>query len=273
MLGAGIVLALCASALLAPALATSDPNSLTITDKLHPPAPAHVLGTDPLGRDIYSRVLFAARVSLSIGILSMGISSTLGVTVGLVSGYYRGWVDSLLMRFTDMMLALPTFFLLLAVLAFFGPSVSLLILVLGLTSWPPGARMVRGEVLSLTTREFVIAARASGATDVRLMLRHLVPNIVSVVAISSTLRVALAILAEAALSFLGIGVQAPTPSWGNMVADGRDYLTIAPWVSLIPGLFVFLAVVGFNLLGDGIRDAFDPKVRAGRAAAFGVVLR
>jgi peptide/nickel transport system permease protein len=261
MAGGVAILLLVLVGLLAPVLAPYNPDTARVEQRLASPQPAHLMGTDQLGRDILSRALYASRVSLSIAVVAMIVSSVVGVAVGLAAGYYGGWVDAVLMRITDFVLALPIFFLLLAVLALFGSSVPLLTLVLGLTAWPGAARVVRGEVLSLMGRDFMLAARAAGAGDLRLMARHLAPNVVAVVVVSATLRIAFAILAEAGLSFLGIGVQPPTASWGNMVAGGRQVLDVAPWVSLFPGLFVFFAVASFNLFGDGIRDAFDPNMR------------
>ena len=260
--GAVAIVLLVLTGLLAPVIAPYNPDMARVEQRLMRPQPGHWMGTDQLGRDILSRALYASRVSLSIAVLAMLVSSVVGVTVGLMAGHYGGWVDAVLMRATDFVLALPIFFLLLAVLALFGSSIPLLVIVLGLTAWPGPARVVRGEVLSLMGRDFMLAARAAGASDARLMLRHLAPNVVAVVVVSATLRIAFAILAEAGLSFLGVGVQPPTASWGNMVSGGRQVLEVAPWVSLFPGLFVFLAVSSFNLLGDGIRDAFDPNMRA-----------
>lgn len=261
---AGVLIlgALGLSAVLAPTLTPYTPDHANFLARLAPPAPGHLLGADHLGRDVLSRVLWASRTSLLIGVVSAAVAVGLGVIVGGIAGYSGGWIDSVLMRCTDITLAFPVFFIAVMFLALFGPSVAGLIVVLGGTSWPPSARLVRGEFLRLRQLDFVAAARALGASRLRIMARHLLPNVVAVVVISVTLRVGLAILAEASLSYLGLGVQPPTPSWGNIIADGRDYLLSAWWISFVPGLFVFLSVFAFNLVGDGIRDAFDPKMQA-----------
>jgi len=225
-------------------------------------APPHVMGTDKFGRDILSRVLYGARISLSIGFVAVAISITLGTLIGAVAGYFGGWADSVLMRFTDMMLAFPRLVLLIVVIAVFeSPSIWLVVVVLGLTGWMGTSRIVRGEVLSLREREFVQAARALGMGDLRIITRHVIPNTLAPVIVSATLGIGLTILTEASLSFLGLGVQPPTPSWGNMVADGRAALTEAWWIATFPGLAIVLTVVAFNLLGDGLRDALDPRLR------------
>ena len=259
--GAAIMAVFVAVAAAAPALAPFRPDATHLLAILHPPGPPYLFGTDNLGRDVLSRVLVASRVSLAIGVLSMLVSIVIGILIGASAGFCGGAVDAALMRLTDVVLAVPVFFLAVAFLALFGPSVPGLILVLAATSWPPSARLVRAEFLRLREREFVVATRALGASNLRIMTRHLLPNVVAVVVISVTLRVGLAILAEASLSYLGLGVQPPTPSWGNIIADGRDYLLTAWWVSLVPGMFVLLAVLAFNLVGDGVRDAFDPKMQ------------
>lgn len=261
ILGAVILGALALAAVLAPVAAPYAPDRADFLNRLAPPGGAHFLGADHLGRDVLSRVIWASRTSLLVGVVSAVMAVALGVVVGGSAGYLGGWIDTLLMRCTDVVLAFPVFFIAVMFLALFGPSIPGLILVLGATSWPPSARLVRAEFLRLRQFDFIAAARALGASSVRVMARHLLPNVVAVIVISVTLRVGLAILAEASLSYLGLGVQPPTPSWGNIIADGRDYLLTAWWVSLTPGLFVFCSVLGFNLIGDGIRDAFDPKMR------------
>jgi peptide/nickel transport system permease protein len=248
-------------ALGAPVLSPFPPDIANFDHRLAAPGATHLLGADHLGRDILSRTIWASRTSLSIGFLSTGVAVVLGVLVGAVSGYFGGWPDTILMRTTDMVLAFPVFFIIVMVLALLGPSVPGLIGVIGATAWPPTARLVRAEFLRLRVLDFVSAARSLGASEVRVMARHILPNVIAVIVISVTLRVGISILAEASLSYLGLGVQPPTPSWGNLVADGREYLRSAWWVSLFPGAFVFLSVMAFNLLGDGLRDAFDPKMR------------
>ncbi len=261
VVGAAVIVLLCAIALLAPLVAPYPPEAQTLARRFRPPTAEHVMGTDNFGRDIFSRAVWASRISLSIGVVSVLISIGISVLVGSVAGFYGGRIDNALMRFTDMMLAFPTLFLLIAIVAAFGNQVPVLITVLGLTSWQVGARVVRGEVLALKAREFVLAARALGVGDRRLIWRHIMPNVISVVIVSATIRVPLTILLEAGLSYLGLGVQPPLASWGNMVSDGRAVLRIAPWVTAFPGLFIFLTVMAFNLMGDGLRDAFDPKMR------------
>jgi len=261
VLGAAVLLVLCGMAVLAPLVAPSAPDHANFLDRLAPPGAAHPFGADHLGRDVLSRVIWASRTSLSVGVVSAAAAVALGLLLGGTSGYFGGWLDAVVMRSTDVVLAFPVFFIAVMFLAVFGPSVPGLILVLAATSWPPSARLVRAEFLRLREREFVVATRALGASNLRIMTRHLLPNVVAVVVISVTLRVGLAILAEASLSYLGLGVQPPTPSWGNIIADGRDYLLTAWWVSLVPGMFVLLAVLAFNLVGDGVRDAFDPKMQ------------
>ena len=259
--GAAIMAVFVAVAAAAPALAPFRPDATHLLAILHPPGPPYLFGTDNLGRDVLSRVLVASRVSLAIGVLSMLVSIVIGILIGASAGFCGGAVDAALMRLTDVVLAVPVFFLAVAFLALFGPSVPGLIWIIGVTAWPPTARLVRAEFLTLRGRDFVTAAHATGASGLRIIVRHLLPNVVPVIVISATLRVGLAILTEAGLSFLGLGVQPPQPSWGNIIADGREYLATAWWVSLFPGLCVFLAVMGFNLVGDGLRDAFDPRLQ------------
>ena len=262
--GLAVMIVLYLVTLLTPLIAPYDPAAQgdIITSRYLSPSAEHWLGTDKFGRDILSRVLYGARISLSIGFVAVGISMTLGTLIGAVAGYFGGWVDSVLMRFTDMMLAFPRLVLLIVVIAVFeSPSIWLVVVVLGLTGWMGTSRIVRGEVLSLREREFVQAARALGMGDLRIILRHVIPNTMAPVIVSATLGIGLTILTEASLSFLGLGVQPPTPSWGNMVADGRDALTEAWWIATFPGLAIVLTVVAFNLLGDGLRDALDPRLR------------
>ncbi len=263
MAGLIIMLLLYAVTLLTPLIAPFDPamQGDIVSTRYLPPSAEHLMGTDKFGRDILSRVLYGARISLSIGFIAVGISITLGTLVGSLSGYYGGVVDGVLMRITDMMLAFPRLVLLIVVIALFEPSIWLVVIVLGLTGWMGTARIVRGEVLSLREREFVQAARALGMGDVRIILRHVIPNTLAPVIVSATLGIGLTILTEASLSFLGLGVQPPTASWGNMVSDGRDALISAWWIATFPGLAIVFTVIAFNLLGDGLRDALDPRMR------------
>jgi peptide/nickel transport system permease protein len=262
IVGGVIVLILCLMAVLAPLIAPYDRDAQEMANRFRPPSGDHWLGTDNFGRDILSRCIWAAQVSLSIGVISVLLSVLFAVVIGAVSGYYGGRLDDVLMRFTDMMLAFPTLFLLFTVVALFGNAVFVLIVVLGLTSWQVGARVVRGEILALKTRDFVVAARSVGVPDLRLIAVHLLPNVIGVIVVGATIRVALNILLEAGLSYLGLGVQPPIASWGNMVADGKTVLRTAWWVTTFPGAFIFLTVMAFNLLGDGLRDAFDPRMNA-----------
>jgi ABC-type dipeptide/oligopeptide/nickel transport system permease subunit len=211
-----------------------------------------------------SRVLYGARLSLSVGLISQSVSVTIGVLLGLLAGYYGRWVDALVMRLADITLAFPTLLLLIAVAAAVKPSLPVVFVVIGLVGWAGMARLVRSQVLILRRSEFVLAAQALGARDRRVLLRHLLPNVRTQVIIAATLGIAGAIMAEAALSFVGLGAQPPTPSWGAMVADGRDLLRVAPWISFAPGLAIGMAVLGFNLVGDGLREAYDPKLRSER---------
>lgn len=241
--------------------APQDPDRIDVLRVLEPPSRAHLLGTDELGRDVLSRMVHGARISLKVGFVAVGIATAVGLVVGLAAGFYGGWVDAVLMRLVDLMLCFPTFFLILSVIAFLEPSIYNIMAVIGLTGWMGVARLVRAETLSLRERDFVAAARAQGASDLRIIVRHILPNALAPVLVAATLGVAGAILTESALSFLGIGVQPPTPSWGNMLTAGKDNIEFAWWLSLYPGLAILLTVLGYNLLGEGIRDAVDPRLR------------
>lgn len=258
--GAVIVACMFTLALLAPVLG-GDPGAIDVSARLQAPGPNHLLGTDDLGRDVLSRILYGARISLMVGFVAVGIATLIGILLGAVAGYYGGWIDSVIMRFVDIMLCFPSFFLILAVIAFLEPSIWNIMIIIGLTGWMGVARLVRAEFLSLREREFVLAARALGASDGRVIFRHVLPNALSPVLVSATLGVAGAILTESALSFLGIGVQPPTPSWGNMLIVGKQTLGTAWWLSAFPGLAILLTVLGYNLLGEGIRDALDPRLK------------
>jgi ABC-type dipeptide/oligopeptide/nickel transport system permease subunit len=255
------------AAVFAPWLAPHNPITGDLKNAyLVEPGSRFLLGTDTQGRDVLSRVLYGARLSLSVGLISQSVSVTLGVLLGLLAGYYGRWVDALVMRLADITLAFPTLLLLIAVAAAVKPSLPVVFVVIGIVGWAGMARLVRSQVLVLRHSEFVLAARALGARDRRVLLRHLLPNVRTQVIIAATLGIAGAIMAEAALSFVGLGAQPPTPSWGAMVADGRDLLRVAPWISFAPGLAIGAAVLGFNLVGDALREAYDPKLRSERCA-------
>jgi len=260
-IGIAIVVIMSLAAIFAPLIATHSPIDIDLNRLLERPGPGHILGTDVQGRDIWSRLVYGARVSLTVGLISQGIALLLGVTLGLLSGYYGGWVDEVVMRLADVTLAFPTLLLLIAMVAALQPSMGVVFATIGIVGWAGMARLVRGQVLVVRQLEYVQAIRALGAGDIRIMLQHVLPNVIAPVVIAATLGVAGAIMAEAALSFLGLGVPPPAPSWGSMIAEGRDLdqLRHAPWTSLFPGIAIGAAVLGFNLLGDALRDALDPK--------------
>ena len=257
---AGIVITFLFASLIAP----HDPGKTDVSLKLQPPSSQHVLGTDQLGRDVFSRMLYGSRISLSVGFVAVAISIFIGVLVGALAGYYGGWVDSLLMRFVDIMICFPSFFLILTVVALLGPSLLKVMFVIGITSWMGTSRFVRAEFLSLRERDFVQAAQALGVKDLRIIFRHILPNALAPVFVTATLDVATAILVEAGLSFLGFGAQPPAPSWGNILTEGRTYIFDAWWLTLFPGLAILITVLSFNLLGEGLRDALDPRLRGRR---------
>src|SRR5689334_10915361 len=259
--GLAVVVALALAAAAAPWLAPGDPYRGELTAALRAPSTAFPLGTDAQGRDVLSRVLFGARLSLAVGLTSQVISLATGLFLGLLAGFRGRWVDAVVMRAADITLAFPSLLLLIAVAAAVRPSLPVVCVVIGLVGWAGMARLVRGQVLVARGLDYVQAARALGASDARLVARHVLPNVLGPVIIAATLGVGGAIMAEAALSFVGLGAQPPTPSWGAMIAEGRDLLRVAPWVSLFPGLAIGLTVLGVNLVGDGLRDALD--VRAG----------
>ena len=261
MVGLAIMALLYWATLLAPFLAPYEPNvqGNIVLERYLAPSADHPLGTDKFGRDILSRVLYGARISLTIGFLAVAISITLGSLVGAVAGYFRGLTDTLIARFIDMLLSIPRLILILVVVAIFQPEIWIVIVVLGLTGWETTARIVRGQFLQLREQEFVQASRALGYSDGRIILRHILPNTLAPIIVIATLNIGNTILLEAALSFLGLGVQPPTPSWGSMVNDGRDAMITAWWISTFPGLAIVLTVVSFNLLGDGLRDALNPR--------------
>lgn len=246
-------------AMLAPWIAPYDPNDINVKVILLEPSAQHWMGTDGLGRDVLSRMLYGGRISLLVGLVAVGISTAIGILLGALAGYYRGWVDTLIMRLVDVMLSIPSFFLILAVIAFLTPSIINVMIVIGLTSWMGVTRLVRAEFLSLSNREFVLAAHTLGAKDARLIFTHFLPNSLTPIIVSSVLGVAGAVLLESGLSFLGLGVQAPQASWGNILSDGKNYIQFAWWLSLFPGLAILMTVLGYNLLGEGLRDALDPR--------------
>jgi len=259
LIGFIIIAGILLLALIAPLIAPYDPEAINVKAILLSPSTAHLMGTDGLGRDVFTRMLYGSRISLMVGFVAVGIATAIGIVLGAIAGFYRGWVDTAIMRIVDVMLSIPTFFLILAVIAFLTPSIWNIMIVIGLTSWMGVTRLVRAEFLSLRNREFVLAAQALGAKDARLIFRHLLPNSLTPIIVSSILGIASAVLVESGLSFLGLGVQAPQASWGNILTDGKEYIQFAWWLSLFPGLAILITVLGYNLLGDGLRDAYNPR--------------
>jgi len=259
--GLAIVAGFFVLSVLTPVIAPYDPAAIDVDSILVPPSASHLFGTDDLGRDVFTRMLYGAGISLKVGFVAVGIAVLIGTLLGAVSGYYGGLVDVIIMRFVDIMLCFPSFFLILAVIAFMEPSIFNIMAVIGLTSWMGITRLVRAEFLSLKERDFVLAVRAMGAGAPRIIFGHILPNAMAPVLVSATLGIAAAVLTESALSFLGIGVQPPTPSWGNMLTQGQNVLGIAWWLSFFPGMAILITVLGYNLLGEGIRDAIDPRLR------------
>jgi peptide/nickel transport system permease protein len=261
MVGLGIIAAIILLAIFAPYVSPTDPLAIDYAHTAAPPgAPGHLLGTDAVGRDILARLIYGTRVSLQVGFVAVGIAASLGAAVGLTAGYYGGWVDNVLMRTVDVFLAFPVIVLAIAIIAVLGPSLVNVMIALGLVAWTTYARVLRGQVLVLRELDFVQAARAIGTGDRRIILRHILPNALAPIIVLATVGMAAAIIAEAALSFLGLGVQPPTPSWGSMLNEGRAFLRTAPHISTLPGLAIMLTVLGFNFLGDGLRDALDPRL-------------
>ena len=247
------------SALLGPLLNSRDPLEQTLSSRLEPPSNAYWLGTDQLGRDIASRILYGARLSLLVGVFVVGLAGAFGTVVGLVAGYAGGLADESLMRFTDVFLAFPSLILAMAIAGALGPTLVNAILAIAVVTWPVYARLVRGQLLSLRRREYVEAARSIGATGVRILVRHLLPNAFGPVLVQASFDMGAAIIAVAGLSFIGFGAQPPTPEWGVMISEGRNYFSTEPWLSLFPGLAILFAAGSFNVLGDALRDAFDPR--------------
>ena len=270
MVGTVIMLVFVLTAMLAPYLTSYDPEKTELTNMLQPPSSEHVMGTDELGRDLLTRLFYGGRVSLSIGVMAMALAVTVGAIVGGLAGFYGGWVDNILMRFTDMMLAFPSLFVLiilslalrdLPIEALRGTafaSIFSIVLVIAVLAWMRVARLVRAAFLSLKEKEFIEAARCSGVPNFRIMTRHLLPNAMSPIIVAATFRVATSIITESGLSYLGFGVQPPTPTWGNMLKNAQDQMTRAPWTAIFPGVMIFIAVIAINFIGDGLRDALDP---------------
>jgi peptide/nickel transport system permease protein len=270
MIGSFIILLFILTAIFAPHLTSYDPEKTSLDEMLQPPSAAHIMGTDELGRDLLTRIFYGGRVSLSIGVMAMALAVTLGALVGGVAGFYGGWVDNILMRFVDMMLAFPSLFILiilslalrdLPIEALRGTafaSIFSIVLVIAVLAWMQVARLVRASFLSLKEKEFIEAARCAGVSNRRIMLRHLLPNAMSPIIVAATFRVATSIITESGLSYLGFGVQPPTPTWGNMLKNAQDQMTRAPWTAIFPGLMIFIAVIAINFIGDGLRDALDP---------------
>jgi len=261
LIGLVILIPMFICAIGAPIISPHDPVEPDMKNILSPPSIKHPFGTDTLGRDVFARVIFGSRISLLVGFVSIGIAVLIGIAIGAISGYYGGIIDEIFMRFVDLMMCFPTFFLILAVIALLEPSIWNIMIVIGLTNWMGIARLVRAEVLSIKNKEFVLAAKAQGFKEKRIIFRHVLPNALTPVYVVATLGIGGAILTESALSFLGIGVQPPTPSWGNILTQAKDNIEVAWWLSLYPGLAIFLTVMGYNLLGEGLRDIFDPRRR------------
>jgi peptide/nickel transport system permease protein len=261
MLGLGIIVAFVAIAVAAPWIAPHDPLQTSWSAVRKPPSATHLFGTDEIGRDILSRVMWGARASLLAGLVSVGISLSLGVPVGLLAGYAGSWVDALISRMTDAMLACPFLILAIALAAFLGPSLTNAMIAIGVTATPVFIRLTRAQVLAVKVEDYVEAARAVGNSHFRIAWRHVLPNVLAPIIVQSTLAIAAAVIAEASLSFLGLGQQPPAPSWGSMLNTAKNYIDNAPWMAVSPGLSIFLLVLSFNLLGDGIRDALDPRHR------------
>jgi peptide/nickel transport system permease protein len=260
VIGMVAILLLITTAIFAPFIAPYNPTAIDVHNVLSPPSKQHLIGTDDLGRDLLSRIIWGSRVSLKVGFVAVGIAIMIGIIIGALSGFYGGWIDAVLMRFVDIMLAFPTFFLILAVISILEQNILTIMVVIGLTSWMDVARLVRAEFLSLKEKDFVSAARALGASDKRLIFRHILPNALSPVFVAATFGVAGAILIESGLSFLGLGVQPPEPSWGNILTAGKDNIEVAWWLSLYPGLAILITVLSYNLVGEGLRDALDPRL-------------
>ena len=246
-------------ALFAPVISPYTPSQQNVFERLQPPSLHHFFGTDDLGRDVFTRMIFGARISLAVGFISVFIILIIGTLLGIISGYYGGKIDYMIMRFTDIVLCFPTFFLIILVIAFIEPNIYNVMIVIGVTSWPGLARLVRAEVLSLKEREFILVSKMMAISNIKIFFVHILPNIISPLMVYSSLAIGGAILTESALSFLGLGVQPPMPSWGQILTSGKDYIYMAWWLSLFPGIAILVTVLAFNLVGEAIRDVFDPK--------------
>ena len=259
MLALGVLLIIMALAIFAPLIAPYDPIKQGWSSVRKPPSDLYWFGTDEVGRDLFSRIIYGARASLSAGVVSVSIALLMGVPIGLFAGYRGGWVDALISRFTDAMLACPFLILAIAMAAFLGPSLSNAMIAIGITAMPIFIRLTRGQVIATKVEDYVEAARAVGNPPLRIAFRHILPNILPQLLVQATLTIATAVIAEAALSFLGLGQQPPQPSWGSMLNTAQRFLSSAPWMAIFPGLAIFITVLSFNLLGDGLRDALDPR--------------
>ncbi|PLX20021.1 MAG: peptide ABC transporter permease [Candidatus Muiribacterium halophilum] len=261
VLGLSVIVILILTAIFAPIICRFDPLEINLENKLLAPNSTYWFGTDELGRDIFSRMVYGTRVSITIGLISMGIASLLGIIIGSIAGYFGGKVDLLIMRVIEVVMCFPFMFLLLALIAYLPQSIYTIMVVIGLTRWTGIARLIRGQFIALREREFVMAARTIGASNLRIIFRHILPNAITPVLISITFGIAGAILAESGLSFLGFGVPVPQPSWGNILASGREYIDLAWWLMFYPGLAIFITVTCYNLVGEALRDALDPRLR------------
>ena len=257
--GLTVITLLIVVALFAPVISPYTPSEQNVFERLQAPSLTHVFGTDDLGRDVFTRMIFGARISLAVGFISVFIILVIGTFLGIVSGYYGGKIDYIIMRFTDIVLCFPTFFLIILVIAFIEPNIYNVMIVIGVTSWPGLARLVRAEVLSLKEREFILVSKMMAISNIKIFFVHILPNIISPLMVYSSLAIGGAILTESALSFLGLGVQPPMPSWGQILTSGKDYIYMAWWLSLFPGIAILITVLAFNLVGEAIRDIFDPK--------------
>ncbi len=259
--GAIVIIVLSLAAIFSSLLTRYDPDAINLNEIYQTPSWQHPFGTDMNGRDVFARVLFGARISMSVGFISSGLAGLIGVLIGAIAGFFGGKIDNILMRFVDLILCIPSFFLLLMVIAMLEPNIYNVMIVIAITSWPGLARMVRAEVLSVRERDYIQAAIALGIGRWRIIWRHIIPNVMAPVFVAVTLGVASAILVESGLSYLTLGVQPPTPSWGNILSDGRSVMQFAWWMTLFPGLAIFVTVLGYNLVGEGLRDALDPRLR------------